>query len=154
MKTPLVDKDCLLKKMAGKGGWTYTDMEEIPMDKSAPFGWVQVSGFIDSFELLHYKLMPMGNGNLFLPVRAEIRKKINKKEGDWVRVRLFVDDSTTVAEEEIIACLKDEPQAYAKFLTYPVAVQHEWINGICKVPQDDVKVQKIIALIDQLLRTT
>jgi hypothetical protein len=151
MKTPLVDKDCLLKKFAGKGGWTYTDIEEIPMDKSAPFGWVQVSGFIDTFELRQYKLMPMGNGKLFLPVRAEIRKKINKKEGDWVHVRLFVDDSSTVTAAEIIACLQDEPKAYAKFLTYPVAIRDEWIASIGKVQQDEEKVQKIVSLIDQLL---
>jgi hypothetical protein len=37
---------------------------------------VQVSGTIDGFEIKRYKLMPMKNGSMFFPVRAEIRKTI------------------------------------------------------------------------------
>ena len=43
----------------------------------------------DGFEIKKYHLMPMGDGNLFLPVRAEIRKKIPGKEGELVHVILF-----------------------------------------------------------------
>nr|NQU92174.1 DUF1905 domain-containing protein [Bacteroidota bacterium] len=32
--------------------------------------------------------MPVGNGKLFLHVKAEIRKKFNMQEGDYVRVIL------------------------------------------------------------------
>lgn len=34
----------------------------------------------------------MGNGKLFLPVKAEIRKKIKKAEGDKVHVILYPDN--------------------------------------------------------------
>ncbi len=72
---PLVDDQFLLQKYPGKGGWTYTVLPESVRKKKTPFGWIQVKGFIDSFELKAYRLMPMSNGKLFLPVRAEIRKK-------------------------------------------------------------------------------
>jgi hypothetical protein len=65
----------VLEKIPGKGGWTYVVINEIAPDKRAKFGWVKVRGSIDDYELNQYKLMPMGNGKLFLPVRAEIRKK-------------------------------------------------------------------------------
>ncbi len=42
MEKPLVDKLYLLEKIAGKGGWTYTTIPEIPQDKHSSFGWVKV----------------------------------------------------------------------------------------------------------------
>ncbi len=65
---PLIDANYLLEKIPGKGGWTYAAIPEIIQDKNTPFGWVTVRGFIDNYELKHYKLMPMGNGHLFLPL--------------------------------------------------------------------------------------
>ena len=63
---PLVDKVYLLEKFTGKGAWTYAEIPEISQDKTAPFGWVKVKGFIDDYELNQHKLLPMGNGKLFL----------------------------------------------------------------------------------------
>ena len=85
---PLVNKKYLLEKYPGKGGWTYARIPEILQDKNTPFGWVKVMGSIDGYEIKNYHLMPMGNGQLFLPVKAAIRKKIGKETGDWVQVVL------------------------------------------------------------------
>jgi hypothetical protein len=82
----LVDKQFLLKKFPGKGGWTYAAIPEVSQPKRIPFGWVRVKGSIDSYKFTRCKLMPMGNGQLFLPVKAEIRNKIRKKEGDMVHI--------------------------------------------------------------------
>ena len=78
--TPLTDKIYLLEKFSGKGGWTFVRLPEIPPGQNTPFGWVKVHGTIDRYEIKNYNLQPMGNGRLFLPVKAEIRKK-NKKTG-------------------------------------------------------------------------
>jgi hypothetical protein len=45
---------------------------------------VKVRGFIDDYELKDHNLFPMGKGILMMAVKAEIRKKIGKQEGDWV----------------------------------------------------------------------
>ena len=42
MEVPLVDKDYLLERTRGNGGWTYAPIPEVPQDKKAPFGWVKV----------------------------------------------------------------------------------------------------------------
>ena len=42
MEVPLVDKDYLLERTPGNGGWTYAPIPEVPQDKKAPFGWVKV----------------------------------------------------------------------------------------------------------------
>ena len=64
MEKALVNKKYKLQKYPGKGGWVYTVIKEITPDKRAKFGWVQVSGTIDGFELKRYKLMPMKNGSM------------------------------------------------------------------------------------------
>jgi hypothetical protein len=38
---PLVNKEYLLEKSPGKGGWTYTVIPEILPDPKSPFGWVK-----------------------------------------------------------------------------------------------------------------
>jgi len=86
---PLVHAAYLLKKFPGKGGRIYAEISEIVQNKENPFGWVTVKGQIDDYILNHYKLMPMRNGQLFLPVKAAIRKQIAKKAGDYVQVILY-----------------------------------------------------------------
>jgi len=108
---PLVNKDYLLQKFPGKGGWTYAVIPEVLQDKSALFGWMRVRGTIDHYELKNYKLMPMGNGQLFLPVKAEIRKKIDKEEGDFLRVILFTNTTPLEIPREIMECFRNEPTA-------------------------------------------
>ncbi len=80
--TPLVNKHYLLERFPGKGGWTFARIPEILQDKKAHFGWVKVRGTIDGFEIRKYHLMPMGNGNLFLQVKAEIRKNNSREKGE------------------------------------------------------------------------
>lgn len=87
MNKPLVVKDYQLKKFPGKGGWAYAEIPESAQDKKAPFGQVKVRGKIDFYRLESYKLMPMGNGKLFFPVKAAIRKVIRKQAEDFVKIK-------------------------------------------------------------------
>jgi hypothetical protein len=146
----LVTKKCLLEKFPGKGGWTFARVPEIPPDKKAPFGWVKVKGKIDSFELKSYRLMPMGNGTLFLPVKADIRKKIGKKAGDWVLVTLQRDDDPTTIPGELLDCLRDEPAAHRAFLRLSDAQQSREIQFIYSARNEDLKVDRIASLIKRL----
>ena len=145
-----IKKKCLLEKFPGKGGWTFARVPEIPPDKKAPFGWVKVKGSIDSHVLKNYRLMPMGDGTLFLPVRADVRKKIGKKAGDWVVVILQRDDEPTAIPEELLECLRDEPVAHQAFLRLTDAQQSREIQAIYSARNDDGKVDRIASLIRRL----
>lgn len=149
---PLVSRKYLLQKFPGKGGWTFVVIPEVLQDKKTPFGWVKVKGTIDDFEIKNYRLMPMGNGKLFLPVRAEIRKCIKKKEGDRVTVVLFKDDSPLEIPEEILVCLRDEPQAYKTFLSYSEGEQKAYIDWIYSSKKEATKVDRITKTINRLLK--
>jgi len=146
----LVNKRYLLEKYPGKGGWTYAAIPEVMQDKKAPFGWVKVKGMIDDFEIKNYKLMPMGNGKLFLPVKAAIRKKIGKQAGDYVMVTLFEDKNPAEVPEEFLQCLIDDPIAYKTFLGYTDGQQKEFIDWIYSAKTDDTKVERIAATLKKL----
>lgn len=147
---PLVNKNYLLEKYPGKGGWTYAAIPEVLQDKHAYFGWVRVKGRIDDYEFSGYKLMPMGNGQLFLPVKAAIRKKIGKQEGDWVHIVLYADHAPTAIPEEFLECLKDDPIACQSFMNYSDQQKKEIIDWIYSAKTDDIKVERIAKTINKL----
>ncbi len=152
MELPLVNKKCQLQKYPGKGGWIYTVIEEIAPDKRAKFGWVQVSGSIDGFELKRYKLMPMGNGKLFLAVRAEIRKAIGKTEGDTVHIILYADNTPIEIPEDFLLCLQDEPAAKQFFFTLTQSEQQFYIKWIYGAKQETTKTKRTMEAIGKLVK--
>lgn len=152
MDKPLVNKKYILQKYPGKGGWIYAVIEEIAPDKKARFGWVQVRGTIDSFELKRYKLMPMGDGKFFLPVRAEIRKAIGKTEGDTIHVILYADNSPVEIPQEFLLCLEDEPAAKQFFFTLSESEQSFYIKWIKEAKQEATKTKRIAESITRLLK--
>lgn len=151
MDQPLINKPCLLEKFPGKGGWTYVALPEILPDSHAPFGWVRVRGRIDDFEFKGCRLMPMGNGTLFLPVKAEVRKNIGKQAGDWVQIILYPDNLPQEVPEELLLCLKDEPTAYKAFLNCTDGEQKAFVEWIYSAKTDDTKVERIAQTINKLL---
>lgn len=146
----IVDQEFLLEKYPGKGGWTYV---VIPRHKDIPkakFGWVRVKGQIDSFVLKGYKLMPMANGNLFLPIKADIRKVIKKEEGDYVYIKLFEDHDPLEIPFELQICLEDNPEAYSVFKQFTESEQKQYIDWILSAKQEITKVDRIAKTIIKL----
>jgi len=152
MEKPLVDREYLLVKFPGKGGWTYTIIPEIPQDKHSPFGWVKVRGSIDGFEIKKYHLMPMGNGELGIFVKAEIRKKIKKQAGDYVHIVLYLDNEPLEVPEELLLCLQDEPEALQFFNSLNEDEQHNYVKWIYSTKTDQAKVDRIAKTLDRLLK--
>jgi len=152
MMKPLVNKKYILERFPGKGGWTFARIPEITQEKKAHFGWVKVKGTIDGYAISKYHLMPMGNGNLFLPVKAEIRKKINKKEGDKVHVVLYLDNEPLVVPEEMLLCLQDEPLALKFFNSLSESEQKFYIQWIYSAKKEDTKVDRMVKTINRLAK--
>lgn len=148
---PLVNSEYLLQKFPGKGGWTYAEIPEVSQNNCNPFGWVKVKGTIDGFELNQYKLMPMGDGKLFLPVKAEIRKRIGKREGDFVKVVLYSDDSVYKVPMEIKACFQNESNDIQKtFERFTEGEQKAYIDWIESAKKEETKAQRIAKMMIRL----
>ncbi|MCF6359810.1 MAG: YdeI/OmpD-associated family protein [Cyclobacteriaceae bacterium] len=152
MKTYSINKTYKLQKFEGKGGWTYALIPEIAQNKKNPFGWVTVSGFIDGFELKHYKLMPYSNGLLFMPVKASTRKVIGKQAGNTVHIKLNIDTSPIKIPAEIIDCFKNEPPSiYTAFLDFTQSEQKAYIDWIDEAKKEETKVERIVKMMERVL---
>lgn len=163
---PLVDKKYLLEKFPGKGGWTYAAISEINQPRDRYFGMLRVYGEIDGHPIKGKTLMPKGNGILFLPVNAAIRKIINKGEGDYIHLKLFPEEPLTEEKtldlspnapleipEDIMACFKNEPpEVYRNFQHLPEDQKRQWLQWIYEVRQEDARAERIVKMMDNLLR--
>lgn len=147
---PLTDKTYQLEKFSGKGGWTYARIADIPPDPHAHFGWVRVRGSIDGYAISGYHLQPMGNGQLFLPVKAAIRKHIGKQAGDSVHIVLFADKTPTGIPDELRDCLTDVPGAHEAFLSLPDGERKAAIDWIYSAKSDETKAERIVKTINGL----
>lgn len=142
----------MLEKFPGKGGWTFARIPEVLQDKSKPFGWVKVRGSIDGYEIKKYNLMPMGNGMLFLAVRAEIRKKIKKKEGDTIHVILFPDDEPMEVPDDLMLCMQDEPNALKFFKALSESEQKYYVDWIYSTKKEETKIERMAETVNRLLK--
>jgi hypothetical protein len=149
---PLINKKIQLEKFPGKGGWTYARLPGIDQVKTNPFGWRKVKGFIDDIEIKQYHLMPMGNGELFLPVKSAIRKKIKKEAGDFIKVILFNDNTPAEIPEEFIICLRDEPKAWKHFQNFSEQNQKKYIDWIYSVKIEDLKIERMAKAINKIAK--
>jgi hypothetical protein len=152
-KKALIEGEFLMEKMPGKGGWTYVRLPGVSADYRGKFGTVRASGTIDDYELVSYGLMPIRDGGLFLPIKAEIRKKIGKKEGDRVRVILYADVECPpmATPADLLLCLEDEPEAYRTYQSYTDVERKAFLDWIGSASQDELRVQRIVQAIEMLL---
>ncbi|MNE36692.1 hypothetical protein D3C80_1305120 [compost metagenome] len=144
---PLFDSEVILEKIGGKGGWTIARID-IEKEVNKTFGQVKVKGSIDSYEFAEAHLMPMGNGKLFIPINAGIRKQIKKELGDSVKITLYKFETSFVVPEMFIECLKDEPEALNQFDKFNAEEQKQYTEWIFSTDQVETQIERIATAID------
>jgi hypothetical protein len=152
MKKPLINKIYTIDKFTGKGGWYFVVVKGIPDSKKRKGGMVRVTGTIDGFAIEKYNLMPMQNGFLFLPIKAEIRKYIKKKEGDKIHIILYEDNAPIEVPLELMICFDDEPMAYAFYKNLSDAEQKQYLDWIFSAKKEETKVSRIAEAINKLVK--
>jgi hypothetical protein len=149
---PLVDKKYKLERFQGKGGWTYVRIPELEKHKDIRIGRTKVKGTLDGYEIRKCSLMSSGDLRYFLPIKAEIRKEIQKQEGDRVHVILYVDNDALEIPDEIQVCLMDEPAALTFFNSLSESEKKFYIQWISSAKRDETKVDRLAKTLDRLSR--
>ncbi len=150
LNKPIAKGDYLIQKKEGKGGWSFVVISGIPKSQKDKLGLVRVHGQIDNYAIKQYNLLPMIGGDMLLPIKATIRKKINKTEGDTVQIVLYADDSTVVIPDEIAVCLIDFDRAYQYFLTLSESNKKYYIDWVEDTKSLETKAQRIHKMIERL----
>src|ERR1700744_4457212 len=113
----MVEFDAIMLQFAEQGektGWTYI---EIPADiaqqlKPGNKKSFRVKGMLDNLAISGLALMPMGEGNFIMALRADIRKGIHKNAGAMLQVKLEVDNDYKIeVPADLQECFDFEPEA-------------------------------------------
>lgn len=110
----------VLQKFDSKGektGWTYV---EIPVDilarlKLKDKKGFRIKGVIDDVPFEKLSTYPIGEGQFVIAINGELRKKLGKKEGAMVSVKLAPDKAEALQSQELLDCLADDPVAQKAF---------------------------------------
>jgi hypothetical protein len=128
-----------------KTGWSYI---AIPSDiacqlKPGSKKSFRVKGMLDAHLIRQQALLPMGNGDFILPLKASLRKAIHKHKGAMLKCSLTEDTKPLQVSSELIACLQDAPKAEKKFKQMPLSHQMYYSNWIESAKTVQTKAKRI-----------
>ena len=141
-------------KKGEKTGWTYIVIPARIAKKIKPGNRKEfkVKGKLDSFLINRKATMPMGDGSFIIPLNAELRKKIRKREGASLSVQLEEDKSEFVFNPDLMACLEDEPPSIKFFKSLPGSHQRYFSKWIDSAKTDSTKAKRIAQTVNALAK--
>ncbi|HEY2583553.1 MAG TPA: YdeI/OmpD-associated family protein [Mucilaginibacter sp.] len=138
-----------------KTGWSYI---EIPADlaqqiKPGNKKSFRVRGMLDGLTVSGLALMPMGEGNFIMALKAEIRKGIHKNAGAMLQVRIEEDlDFKIEMPDDLNECFEFEPEALDFFNGLPKSHRDYFIKWINDAKTNETRAKRIINTVNAMLR--
>lgn len=154
----MVEFSTIILQFADQGektGWTYI---EIPADIAQQMNpgnkkSFRVKGMLDGLTVAGMALMPMGEGNFIMALKAEIRKGIRKSAGAMLQVKLEVDNDYKVdIPRDLQECFDFEPEAYEFFSSLPKSHREYFIKWINSAKTAETRAKRIVNTINAMLR--
>ncbi len=135
-------------KKGEKTGWTYIEISASQAQKLKPGVKVsfRVKGTMDQYSFEKIALLPMGNGNFILPLNAQMRKAIGKKQGDKLNIRIEADSRQPQLSRDLMACLKEDPEAMAFFKSLPGSHQLYFSKWIESAKTASTKTKRLVTV--------
>ena len=144
----MVEISTTILQFAEKGektGWSYVCIPSDVAEKLKP-GFkksFRVKGKLDNYPIARQALLPMGNGEFILPLKAAVRKAIHKNKGAMVKLILEEDNRALKVSAELLECLSDSPKAEKNFNSLPVSHQMYYSNWIESAKTIGTKAKRI-----------
>ena len=154
----MVEFNTIILQFAEQGektGWSYI---EIPGDlaqqmKPGNKKSFRVKGMLDGFAVAGMALMPMGEGNFIMALKAEVRKGIHKNAGAMLQVRLEEDKDFKIdIPDDLQECFDFEPDAVDFFYTLPKSHRNYFIKWINEAKTGETRNKRIVNTINAMLR--
>ncbi|MDB5011973.1 MAG: hypothetical protein JWQ25_175 [Daejeonella sp.] len=129
-----------------KTGWTYI---EIPLDiaeqlKPNHRKAFRVKGYLDQLAIEGMALVPMGEGNFILALKADIRRALKKRRGDVLRVRLEShDDFEFVPPAGLMECLEEDLDSLEFFNSLTKSHREYFFKWIDSAKTEPTRIKRI-----------
>ena len=135
-----------------KTGWTYIEVSSEITKKLHPENKksFRVKGKLDEYTFDQIALIPMGDGNFIMPLKASIRRALGKKKGATVAVLMALDSKVYELNKELMECLADEPEALHFFSSKPKSFQHYYSKWVEAAKTDATKAKRIALAVTSL----
>lgn len=135
-----------------KTGWTYIEVSSEITKKLHPENKksFRVKGKLDEYPFDQIALIPMGDGNFIMPLKASIRRALGKKKGATVAVLMALDSKVYELNKELMECLADEPEALHFFSSKPKSFQHYYSKWVEAAKTDATKAKRIALAVTSL----
>ena len=142
------------QEMGEKTGWSYIRITaalagQLKPDNKKSF---RVKGRLDDLPIAGMALLPMGEGDFIMALKAEIRKKLRKQKGDSLAVQLEVDTKKIEPPKDLLECLGDEPKAIEYFKTLPKSHQNYFGNWIKSAKTEETRSRRIARVVDAMIK--
>ncbi len=138
-----------------KTGWSYI---EIPADLAQQLKpnhkkSFRVRGMLDGLAVKGMALMPMGEGNFIMALKAEVRKGIRKNAGAMLQVSIEEDTEYKVeVPDDLQECFDFEPEALDFFNSLPKSHRDYFIKWIDGAKTRETRAKRIINMVNAMLR--
>ena len=75
----------------------------------------RVKGLIDDVKVERLACYPVGEGNFIIAINGELRKKLGKKEGAMLSLKIETDLAEPLQSKELMECLNEDKIALKQF---------------------------------------
>ncbi len=140
--------------MGEKTGWTYIRVpaplaqQLMPGNKKS----FRVKGKLDNHRIKGLALIPMGEGDFILALKAELRKTLGKQKGATLMVAFEVDKEDIKPPAALLECLEDEPAALKYFNALPRSHQNYFGNWIKTAKTEATKTKRIAMVVNAMIK--
>jgi hypothetical protein len=153
----MVEFDTIMLQFAEQGektGWTYI---EIPADiaqqlKPNTRTSFRLRGLLDNLQVNGMAVMPMGDGNFIMALKAEVRKKLHKNAGAMLHV--CVEEDTDYKVEipgGLQECFDFEPEAQGFFDSLPKSHREYFIKWINEAKTSETRAKRTVNTVNAML---
>src|SRR5277367_3323569 len=142
------------KAMGEKTGWSYIKVPAALAQQLKPGNKrsFRVKGKLDAHAISGMALIPMGEGDFILALKAEVRKAIRKQKGASLEVQLEVDAKVITPPKDLLESLADEPEALKYFRGLPMSHQNYFGNLIKSAKTAPTRTKRIVRVVDAMLK--
>ncbi len=146
----MVEFNAIILKFADQGektGWSYIDIpfdiaEQIMPNNKKSF---RVRGMLDALPVNGLALMPMGDGNFILALKADIRKGLRKEAGAMLKVCLEHDPDYKVdIPDELQECFDADPDSFEFYNSLAKSHREYFIKWINEAKTLETREKRIV----------